>query len=198
MARTVKLITIMAWGLFALANATLLLSARVLPFWLSLLLWVLSLMALGWLMIRYNRALAQWRAVFLTWLVCCALWLLGMQLRPAAASSVQASLILLIMLLFLDALIASLFAIVALAIRRDVSVAYVVIFYALGAPLLRNGVNAAGGVLNFFRLLTSGDLFERFSFVKLSLPALSCMVTFGFLTFLPHLIWLGIKELRGR
>jgi len=197
MTKTLKVITAIAWGLFALANVTLLLRARVLPFWFSLLLWGLSFIALGWLLIRYNRVLAQWRAVLATWLACCALWLLGMQFRPAEVSSIQANLLLLLMLLFLDALLASLFAIVDLAIRRDVSVAYVVIFYALGAPLLRNGVNAAGGVLNFFRLLTSEGLFESFNFVKLSLPSLACMVTFGFLTFLPHLIWLGIKELRG-
>ncbi len=198
MTRTLKVITAIAWGLFALANVALLLGAKVLPFWLSILLWGLSLIALGWLLFRYNRALAQWRAVLATWLACCALWLLGMQFRPAEASSIQANLILLVMLLFLDALIASLFAIVALAIRRDVSVAYVVIFYALGAPLLRYAVNTAGGVLNFFQGLTGGDLFAGFSVVKLALPGLSCMVTWGFLTFLPHVIWLGIRELRGR
>lgn len=198
MSKTVKGVTTVAWGLLALTRVTLLLGAQVLPFWLPLLLWGLSLIALGWLLLRYNRALAQWRAVFATWLACCALWLLGMQLRLVAVPSIQANLILLVMVLFLDALMASLFAVVALAIRRDVSVAYVVIFYALGAPLLRNAVNAAGGVLNFFQRLTGSDLFEGFDVVKLALPSLSCMVTCGFLTFLPHLIWSGVKELRGR
>lgn len=158
----------------------------------------LSLIALGGLLFRYNRALAQWRAVLVAWLGCCALWLPGMQFRSAQASSILANLNLLVMILFLDALLASLFAIVALAIRRDVSVAYVVIFYALGAPLLRNAVNAAGGVLTFFQGLTGSDLFAGFNVVKLALPGLSCMITCGFLTFLPHLIWSGIKELRGR
>lgn len=196
MTKTVEGITIVAWGVFALTRMTLL-GAQVWPFWLPLLSWGLSLIALGWLLLRYHRVLAQWRSVLATWLACWVLWLLGMQLRPAAALSMRANLLLLVMVLFLDALIASLFAIVALAIRRDVSVAYVVIFYALGAPLLRNAVNTAGGVLNLFRGLTGSDLFEGFDVVKLALPGLSCMATCGLLTFVPHLIWSGIRELRG-
>jgi len=198
MARAVRVITPIAWGLFAMTNAALLVGAEGLSPWLSLPLWGLSLLALGWLLIRYNRTLAQWRAVALIWLVYCALRWLGTQLHAAELLFfVRANMATLVTLLFFDALLAGLFAIVALAIRRDVSVAYVVIFFALGAPLLLYLVRTAGGVRNFFLGQIPGSVSDHFSFAEPLLLSLQCMATLGFLTFLPHLIWLAIKELRG-
>jgi len=73
-----------------------------------------------------------------------------------------------------------------------------VIFFALAPPLLLRLVRAAGGVRNFLFGQMARDPFSRFSFAEPLLLNLSCMVMLGFLTFLPHLLWLGIKELRGR
>jgi uncharacterized paraquat-inducible protein A len=53
------------------------------------------------------------------------------------------------MIFAVEAILSGWFASFVLAIRRDVSLAYLVIFFALGAPLIRGLVIEAGGVLNF-------------------------------------------------
>ena len=197
-----KAITTVAWVLFALTNALMLLllgmeERYLLISLLLLLLWGLSFGALGWLLIYYNRTLAQWRAVLLAWLGYCGLRLLAIRLYAVEIPFVQVNLTTFVLVMAINAFLVGLFAIVALAIRRDVSVAYIVIFFAFGPTVLLRLTQTAGGVQNLLFDQMAGDPLKHFSFAEPILLGSSCMAAMGFLTLLPHLIWLGIKELRG-
>jgi hypothetical protein len=198
MSTITRVVTWIAWGLFVATNLALLLWAPTGPVWFWLPTWMLSLGTLLVLLVRYNRVLAQWRAVLLIWLAYSGLRLLGVWFQGWTVPFVQANLGTFAIVLSLDAVLAGWFAIAALALRRDVSVAYVVIFFAVGAVLMLALVRSAGGVLNFLTSSMTRDASTTFSPAEPILMALSCMSTLGFLTFLPHLLWLGIRELRGR
>jgi len=192
-----RIIKLIAWGLFAATNLALLLWAPASPVWFWLPTWMLSLGTLLALLVCYNRALAQWRAGLSAWLAYSGLRLLGIWFQGWAAPFAQANLGIFTMVLALDAMLAGLAAITALAIRRDVSVAYVVIFFAVGPALFLTMIQSAGGVLNFLTGSMTRDASTAFTLAEPIIIALSCMSTLGFLTFLPHLLWLGIRELRG-
>jgi len=198
MANIVRATTGLAWGLFALTNATLLFGMQGLPLWLQLLLLGFSLIALAWLLLRYNRLLAQWRVAGLVWLTYCLLRLFSVWCHAGGIPFLRDNLATLAMLLAIEAMLTGWFALLVLVIRRDVSLAYLVIFFALGAPLIRALVIEAGGVLNFLIGQTAEEPFHRFSVTEPLIMSLSCMGTLGFIAFLPHLVWLLIKELRGR
>jgi hypothetical protein len=100
--------------------------------------------------------------------------------------------------LSLDAMITALAAILVLAIRRDVSVAYVVLSYGLGAWLMLWMIRSAGGVLNFFTDSIAANTANAFSLSEPVVLSLSCMATLGFVTFFPHLVCMLIREVRGR
>jgi len=84
MSNVVRGFTIVAWGLLVLTTVTLLCFAR-LPLCLQFPLIGFSLIALVWLLIRYNRLLAQWRAVGLIWLAYS--WTLDKPRRPGNRQS---------------------------------------------------------------------------------------------------------------
>jgi len=197
MAIVVRVVTGIAWGLLALMNVALLFGTPILPVWLQVLLIGLAFIALFCLLIRYNRGLAQWRTAGIIWFVYCTLRLSSAWLYTGGISFLRDNLAVFAMLLATEAMLSGWFALLVLAIRRDVSLAYIVIFLVLGAPVIRALVTEAGGVLNFLSGQAAEDSFARFSLAEPLVMSLSCMGALGPVTFLPHLAWLLIRELRG-
>lgn len=196
-ASTVRQITRVAWGLLALTNVILLFGMQGLLLCLQLPLLGLLFIVLVWLLVRYNRPLAQWRAVGLIWFSYTVLRWLSLELHASGVPFLQGNMAAFAMLLAVEAMLAGWFALLALAVRRDVSLVYIVMFFVIGAPLLRALVMKAGGVLSFLFGQAAEGPFDRFSISEPLVMSLSCMATLGFIAFLPHLMWLLIKELRG-
>ena len=101
------------------------------------------------------------------------------------------------MLIAIYAMLAGWFAMVALAIRRDVSVAYLVIALAVGPLVLRGQILAAGGVLAWLTGQNSGAEVPPFNPVEPAMMAISCMLVLAFVTFVPHFLILLWREGRG-
>jgi len=112
-------------------------------------------------------------------------------------SFVRDNLVAVAMLLATETMWAGWFALLVLAIRRDVSLVYIVIFSAIGAPLIRGLVMEAGGVLNFFFGHEAEEPLYHFSAIEPLVMIWQCMGGVGFVSFWAHLVWLLIKELRG-
>ena len=75
MNRTVRTLTLTAWGILVVTRLWLFIAAA-LPVWVQLLPWLISLGALFWLLVIYNRQVAQWRVVIAIWLAYSSLrWL---------------------------------------------------------------------------------------------------------------------------
>jgi len=197
MANAVRDVTRVAWGLFALTNVILLFGMQGLPLHVQLSLLGLLFILLACLLIRYNQLLAQWRVVGAIWLGYGILRLLSVWTHASQIPSLGDNLATFALLLATMAILSGWFSLFALAIRRDVSLAYIVMFFALGAPLIRGLVIEAGGVLNFLVGQVAGDPLSRFSITEPLVMSLSCMGTLGFISLPAHLIWLLIKELRG-
>lgn len=197
MANVVKGITRVAWGLLALTNVTLLFGMQGLPLCLQFPLLGFSFIALVWLLIRYNRLLAQWRSAGLIWLAYSILRLFGVRVHSSSVPFLRGNVTIFAMLLATEAMLIGWFALVALVIRRDVSLTYIVLSFVLGAPLIWALVREAGGVLNFIFGQATRDPFDHFSISEPLAMNFSCMATLGFIAFLPHFVWLLIEELRG-
>lgn len=195
-AQVVKRINPIAWALLILTHGVFLLGIRWLTSFLQFVLLVGILFSLIWLLMRYNKPLARWRAVAKLWLIYCLLRLAVVGLYRYGGAFLQDIGSAFLMLLAVEAMLAGWFAFLALSIRRDVSLIYIVIFFVVGAPILRFLVIRAGGVLNFLIGQNNYSPFTYFSLVEPSLMMLSCMATLGFITFLPHLLWQIIKDLR--
>ncbi len=197
MAPKIRLLKRIAWGTFAATGLALALAPGILPMWSQWLAFGASLLALLGLLLLYNHALASWRAVLCSWLAYAAFRVLTVRLA-GTGSFLETNLAPLAMLLSVEAMFTALGAILALGIRRDVSVAYVALSFGLGAWLMLWMVRSAGGVL---KLLTDSMVRDAASVFSISEPviiSLSCMATLGFLTFFPHLLWMLIREARGR
>jgi hypothetical protein len=193
----VKVGTGLAWGTLAMANVTLLFGLQFIPLLLQFLLLGLLLITLFWLLLRYNRPLAQWRAVAASWVLYTLFRWLSVGLQSIPEPFVRQNLASAMMTLAVEAMLVGYFTLLILVIRRDVSLAYVVIFFALGGPLLRALVLDAHGVLNFFFRQTAADPLSRFALSEPLMMALPCMATLGLIAFIPHLLWLLVRELRG-
>lgn len=193
----VKVGTGLAWGALALTNVALVLGLQFIPLVLQFLLLGLLLVALFWLLLRYNRPLAQWRAVAASWVLYALFRWLGVGLQSIPEPFVRQNLASAMMTLAVEVMLVGYFTLLILVIRRDVSLAYVVIFFALGGPLLRALVLDAGGVLNFFFRQTAVDPLSQFALSEPLVMALPCMATLGVIAFIPHLLWLLVRELRG-
>jgi hypothetical protein len=172
-------------------------TAAISSWWLPLLAFGFSFLALLALLLLYNKVLASWRAVLCAWLAYVALRILTIKLGGTGVSFVETNLATLGSVLSLEAMIAALASMLVLAIRRDVSVAYVALSYSLGAWLMLRAVRSAGGVLSFLTGSMAGNTSNTFSFGEPVVIGLACMATLGFLTFFPHLIWMFIREMRG-
>jgi hypothetical protein len=192
-----RVVTITAWGFLGITRG-LFFVAPAAPGWLQIFLWIASLGAIAWLLGVHNRRLAQWRAVFGFWAVYSCLRWLATRLPLAAGPLLHDHLANLVVILVMDALIAGYAALCLLAVRRDVSVSYVVLATLLAGLALRGQVQVAGGVLDWLPGMAQVEMQEGFTLAEPLIMAGSCMITLGLLTFLPHLVWLTIREARGR
>lgn len=187
-------LTNIAWGLSAIASATVLLGMRGLGFWVVLLLLGLSLMALAWLVVRYNRVLAQWRSVAVIWTIYFLARMLSVRLQISEITFARQNLAVFALLLAIDATLVGWFALLVLVIRRDVSFAYIVIFFAIGAPLMRMMVISAGGVLGFVERHLAREPLGSFSLIEPVILSFPCMALLGFIALPLHLVRLLIRE----
>lgn len=197
MSKAIRVITITAWGFLGFTRGMLFVAPAA-PGWLQILLWVASLGALAWLFGVYNRRLAQWRAVLGFWAAySCLRWLVT-RLPLAVEPILHDHLANLVVILVMDTLIAGYAAPCLLAVRRDVSVGYIVLATFVSGLALRGQVQVAGGVLNWLLGMAQVEMQEGFNLIEPLTMAGSCMITLGLLTFLPHLVWLTIREARGK
>lgn len=191
-------LTALAWGLFAATGASTLLGMRGLGFWVLLSLVGLSLIALAWLVLRYNRVLAQWRSLIILWSAYSLTRMLNVHLQTSEITFVRHNLAVFAFLLAIDVTLVGWFALVVLVIRRDVSLAYIVVFFTIGTPLLRMMVIRAGGVLGFFERHLAREPLGSFSLVEPIILSFPCMAMLGFIALPLHLIWLLVREAAAR
>jgi hypothetical protein len=192
MARRIALISV------GVTHLLLMLGGALSSVGLTLAAMGLALAASLALALLYFKRLAQWRAILVAWLAYAALWPLSQLLAGVASSPLLQAVATLAVVLALEAMLTALTSIAALAICRDVSVAYVALAYGAGAFLMLQLIRSTGGVLNFF--LASADLQSGPWAVVIGplMLTLSCMATFGFLSFFPHLLWMAWREIIGR
>lgn len=193
--RFIILGTILLWSAFLLCNLLLVASMYAALDLLGVLLLLFVFLGEFVLLLRHLKLVAQWRSVLAFWAVYSLARIAGFGLNEAGQGTAAAT----AMLGALYMMFAGWFAIVALAIRRDVSVAYLGFALLAGPILLRAQVMASGGVLAW---LTAGRgagaaAVEPFSVMEPVVMALSCMMTMGLLTFLPHFLVLLWRERRG-
>ncbi len=193
--RFILLGTILLWSSFLLCN--LLLVASMVAALDLLGVFLLLFVFLGELVLlaRHVKLVAQWRSVLAFW----AIYSLARIAAYHFHDSGQGTAASVAMLGALYMMFAGWFTIVALAIRRDVSVVYLVVALLIGPILLRAQVMVSGGVMVW---LTAGRgtgaaAVEPFSIMEPMVMALSCMITMALLTFLPHLLVLLWREWRG-
>lgn len=196
MNRTLRILTMAAWTIIVLTRG-LFFVASTLPDWAQLLPWVLSLVALFWLLGVYNLRVAQWRFVIPVWLAYSGLRWLVTRLPMTSDPILSRNLANLVLVLIMDLLISGFAGLVILAVRRDVSVAYIALATVAGGVALRGQVQDSGGVLNWLLGTAATTMQEGFSAVEPLMMIGSCMITLGIITFLPHLLWLVVRELRG-
>jgi hypothetical protein len=196
--KNLRVIAWIGWATFVLLHLLLLAGLTILPGWLMLLVWGGALCIGLVLLIYHNRALAQWRAVGLLWVGYSGLRLLAVAALGTSIAFLRDGLSVFAMMLAIEAMLAGWFAIVWLSIRRDVSVTYLVSALVVGTVLLRSAVQASGGVMNFLIGESAEVAVRSFSLAEPLLMSFSCMTVMGLLTFFPHLLWLGYREMRGR
>lgn len=186
-------LTFVLWGLFLLCNLALFASAALQAGLLVLALTLFLFVCEFGLLLRYARLVAQWRSIVLFWGVY-ALARMAAAALGAAGIDAAATFAL---LAAIYAMLAGWFALAALAIRRDVSVAYLVIALAVGPLVLRGQILAAGGVLAWLAGQRGGSELPSFTPLEPAMMAISCMLTLALLTFLPHFLLLLWREWRG-
>lgn len=197
MSRTKRTLTWVAWGVLVVTRLLALAVPRA-PAVVVTPLWVASLVALVWLLVRYNRQLAHWQIVAGIWLAYCGVRWLVTRLPLATSPFLAQNVAGLATILVLDTLLAAFAGLFILAIRRDVSVIYIALAsYATGLALLGQ-VRLSGGVLNWLLGTAATGMVEGFTLVEPLMLAGSCMVALGVVSFLPHLIYLFVREVRGR
>lgn len=187
--------TILLWGSFLLCNLLLIASMYAALDLLGVLLLLFVFLGEFVLLLRHAKLVAQWRSVLTFW----AIYSLARIAAYHFNDSGQGTAASVAMLGALYMMFAGWFAIVTLAIRRDVSVVYLGVALLAGPVLLRAQVMASGGVMAW---LTAGRgagaaAIEPFSIMEPVIMALSCMITMALLTFVPHLLVLLWREWRG-
>lgn len=196
MTTTARRVALVAAIALAVLTGTSLLAGPFFPAWIGLILLVPALLAWVVLLVVYRCLLADWRAVLLTWaafglLRAGATWL---GVGDGILLSVAATLL---SVLCVYALIAGYAALIALVIRRDVSVAYIFLPTAIGALVTLLTVQSAGGVAQWFETLTSPSTAGRSLVLEPLLLGLSCMGTLGFIAAAPYMIITVVREVRG-
>lgn len=197
MNKTVRKLTWAAWSILAAVRG-LLLVAPMLSGWVQVVLWGISLVALFWLLGVYNRRMARWRFVISVWVGYTGLRWLVTQLPSASSPILAHNLMNLVAVLIMDTLIAGYASLVILAVRRDVSLVYIVVATFVSGVALRGQVQASGGVLNWLLGMAATSMQEEFSVIEPLMMMGSCMITLGIMAFLPHLFLLVLREVRER
>lgn len=190
-----RLLTILLWLLFLGGNA-LLFAIDALPGDMPPVLVIsgLLILFLCWLalLIRYFRALGQWRSLLLFGL-CCSLAFfaasLGNRYGMVWLDSVY-------MAVAVYSIFAAWFAAMALTVRRDVSVAFLAVFFLVAPLLFRAWVLASGGVLAIFQSPPLSDQSLPYFIGQTTVMVLSCLPPLALLAFIPHFVWLWVKEWR--
>jgi hypothetical protein len=190
MSNYLRNLTLTAWGVFLVVTLM-----NAVPVYLGLMFLVIAVLAESVLLIRYYRVLAQWRVLLLCWAIyICCQWMTtwyktwtilgGSQFASAAT------------VLTVETLTAGLAVMVALAVRRDVSMAYISLSLIGGVMAIYLSVQSAGSVLNFFVDLTR-EATQASIWSGSLLIGLSFMGAIGVLSFFPHMLLLAMRELRG-
>ena len=187
-----------AWAIFGLINAAFLLMGHLLSPPVTILLLFVVLVDWIALLVIYNRLLAHWRSVLIAWSVFGLLWVASSTFSMAPMPGLSANAVSLITCLALYALLTGCAALIALVIRRDVSVAYVTLFYAIGGIAIFWMVRSAGGLTSFFDgLLGLAPDKHSAAFTGPLLLGLTCMGTLGFIAVVPYMIITAVREVRG-
>jgi hypothetical protein len=191
-------LTVSAWAVALGARLALLLAGPACPVLPGLLLWTVALLAGGTLAVCYWRAVGTWHGLVLAWLAYAASRLLGASLAWSPIPFVRDNVAFLALALAVDAALGGWTAAVLLSFRRDVSVAYLVIFFGIGPLALRSLLGSAGSVYNLLFAGSPAASASTFNLAEPLLMSLSCLATLGFVTFLPQLFRLLYRELRGQ
>jgi hypothetical protein len=196
MTTTTRRVALAAWITFAIFTTGSVLADLILPVGVAVLLLLVAMLAWIVLLVVYNRRLAQWRGVLLCWL---AFGLLSGALTWLGAGDgiLRGVMVSLVAVLCLYALVAGYAALIALVLRRDVSVAYIFIPIAIGALVMLLTVRSVGGVTQWLDALTSGTNVGPSLLLGPLVLSLSCMSMLGFIAIVPYMIITGVREVRG-
>lgn len=195
---SLRVLTWLLWIVFIAGNVVVLALQYAAPSELTVMLSMLLLMLvfvieIG-LLLRYSRWVGQWRAVVIFW----GSYSLLRLLVDFGAARGWPEVTLVVMLLVLYAGMAGWVALIVLAFRRDVSVAYLVLAFVIAPVVLRAQILQAGGVLGWLQNQQAGVTITHFTVAEPVQFMLACMVPLAVLTFLPHFVWLWIKEWQRR
>jgi hypothetical protein len=193
--RFVILGTTLLWSAFLLCNLLLIASMYAALDLLGVLLLLFVFLGEFVLLVRHVKLVAQWRSVLALWAIYSLARIAAFALNEAGQGTAAS----IAMLVALYMMFAGWFAIVALAIRRDVSVVYLAIAWLAGPVLLRAQIMASGGVMAWLTAGRGADAaaIEPFNIMEPVVMMLSCMITMALLTFLPHFVVLVWREWRG-
>ncbi|MGC8782470.1 MAG: hypothetical protein ACP5UQ_16535 [Anaerolineae bacterium] len=192
----VRRIAHVAWIALAFLTGLMVLSGILFPAWIGILLLLPALTAWAVLLIIHHRWLASWRAILLIWSGFGVLRVATT--RPEFGDGpLDGAVVTLLAVFGFYTLIAGYAALIALIVRRDVSIAYVFLPIALGAPIMLVTVQAAGGVMEWFDAFAMRPTFERALILEPLLLSLSCMGTLGFIAVVPHMVVTVVREVRG-
>lgn len=196
MTSTARRVALVAWIVLAVLTGGSLLAGPLFPAWIGAILLLPALSAWVVLLVVYHRLLAGWGAILLLW-AAFGLLRAGAAWLGAGDGILRSVVVTLLLVLCLYALIAGYAALIALVIRRDVSVAYIFLPTAIGALVMLLTVQAAGGVAQWFETLASPSTVGRSLTLEPLLLNLSCMGTLGFIAAVPHMIITVVREMRG-
>ncbi len=188
-----RVVTIGLWGSFLLCNLLLVVSMAAQVNILGILLLLFVFVGELALLARYVKWVAQWRSILLFWGIY-SLARVVAAIMVAAGNDLAATLALLWALYMM---FAGWFAIISLAIRRDVSVPYLVIAVLIGPIALRGQAMASGGVLAWLTGQGGSADVQVLSAIEPVAMSISCMMALALLTFVPHFLVLLWREWQG-
>jgi hypothetical protein len=195
---SLQLLTWLLWITFVAGNVVVValqfIAASEFTVMLSMLLLLLEFVIGIGLLVRYWRWVGQWRAVVLFW----AIYSLARLVTDHSLARGWEVVTLVAMLLVLYAGLAGWVSLIILACRRDVSVAYLVLAFVIAPVVLRAQIMQAGGVLGWLQNQQTGEVITHFTLAEPVQMMLACMVPLAVLTFVPHFVWLWIKEWQRR
>lgn len=195
---SLRVLTWLLWITFVAGNVVVVAlqfaAASAFTVMLSMLLLLLEFVIEIGLLVRYWRWVGQWRAVVLFW----ASYSLARLVTNYGLARGWEVVTLVAMLLVLYAGLAGWVSLIILACRRDVSVAYLVLAFVIAPVILRAQIVQAGSVLAWLQNQQTGDGVIHFTLAEPVQMMLACMVPLAFLTFVPHFVWLWVKEWQRR